>query len=103
MGGPDVIAVEGDVLPSERGDVGDELVGDGFAAGTQLVDGASQIHGVPENDGGDREIEAGGAVALVLERAFADFAEPMEEDGSLESVVGLALVEAGIGAPALSH
>jgi hypothetical protein len=27
--------------------VGDDLVGDGFAAGTQLVDGASEIDGIP--------------------------------------------------------
>lgn len=71
LGRPDVIAVERDVLPSERGDMGDEFVGNDFAAGTQFVDGASEIHGVPENDGGDREIEARGAVALVLEGAVA--------------------------------
>ena len=97
LGRPDVIAIEGDVLPSERCDVGDELIGDGFAAGTQLVDGASEIDGVPEDDGGDGEIEAGGAVALVFERPVADFAEAMKEHGPLEGVVRLALVEAGVG------
>ena len=100
LGRPDVIAVEGDVLPSERCDVGDELIGNGFAAGTQLVDGASEIDGVLENDGGDREIEARSAVALILESPIADFAEAMKEHGPLESVVRLALVEAGVGAAA---
>ena len=80
--------------------MGEKLVGDDFARGAQLVDGASEIDGVPEDDGGDREIEARGAVALILESPIADLAEAMKEHGPLESVVRLALVEAGAGAPA---
>ena len=88
------------MLPSERRDVGEKLVGNDFAARAQLVDGAAEIDGVPENDGGDGEIEAGGAVALVFEGAVADFAEAMEEHGAREGVARLALVEAGVGPPA---
>jgi hypothetical protein len=47
FGGPDIIAVEGDVLPAERRDVGKKLVGDDFAARTQFTDGAAEIDGVP--------------------------------------------------------
>jgi hypothetical protein len=43
LGRPDIVAVEGDMLPSKRRNIGDEFIGDGFAAGAQLVDGASQI------------------------------------------------------------
>ena len=59
----------------------------------------AEIDGVPENDGGNGEVEAGGAIALVLEGPIADFAEAMEEHGPLESVVRLAFIEASIGAP----
>src|SRR5208282_5119716 len=69
-----VIAVEGDVLPTQRRNVRKKLVGNDFAARAQLVDGAAEIGGVPQDDGGDGEIEAGGAVALVLEGPIADFA-----------------------------
>src|SRR5271165_6119148 len=54
------------VLPAERGNVGEKLVGDDFAARAQLIDGAAEIDGVPEDDGGDGEIETGGAIALAV-------------------------------------
>ena len=55
--------------------MGKKLIRNDFAARTQFVDGAAEIEGVPENDGGDDEIEARGAIALVFERAITDFAE----------------------------
>ena len=73
--------------------MGEKLVGDGFTARAQLVDGAPEIDGVPEDDRGDCEIEAGSAVALIFECAVADFAETMEENGSGERVARLAFVE----------
>ena len=77
-----------------------ELVWNDFAAGAQLVDGAAEIDGVPEDDGGDGEIEAGGAVALVFEGPIADFAETVEEHGTGEGVACFALVETSVGPPA---
>lgn len=53
-------------------------------SGAQRVDGAGEIDGVPENDGGDHEIEAGSPVALVFESPIRDFAEPMKEHNPLE-------------------
>ena len=44
--GPDVIAVEGDVLPAERRHVNEKPVRNDFAARTPLVDGAAEIDGV---------------------------------------------------------
>ena len=53
FGWPAVVAIEDDVLPAER---------------THYP----FLHGVPEDDDGDREVEAGGTVALVFEGAVPD-------------------------------
>ena len=66
------------MLPTERRHVGDQIVGDDFAARAQLVGGAAEIDGVPEDDGGDGKVEAGGAVALIFESPIADFVAPAE-------------------------
>ena len=88
------------MLPSERRDVSEKLVGNDFAARAQLFDGAAEIDGVPKDDGGDGEIEARGAIALVFEGPIADFAEAVEEHGAGEGVARFALVETGVGPPA---
>ena len=67
------------MLPSERRDVSEKLVGNDFVARTQFGDSAAEIDRVPEDDGGDGKVEAGGAVALVFESPIADFAEAMED------------------------
>ena len=90
------------MLPAKRGDVGEKLIGNGFAARAQLADGAAEIDGVPEDDGGDGEIEAGSAIALIFEGPIADFAETMEEHGARQGVARLAFVEAGVGPSAQS-
>ena len=59
----------------------------------QSGDRAVQIEGVPQDDGGDEEVEAGSAMLLVFEGAVADFAETMQEDGARQAVARLALVE----------
>src|SRR6516164_4662273 len=81
------------MLPSERCDMGKKLAGNDFAARAQPVDGKSEIDGVPKDDGGDGEIETGGAVALVFESPVTDFAEAMKEHGAREGVARFALVE----------
>jgi hypothetical protein len=68
LGRPDVVAIEADVLPAERGNVGEQLVGQSFGLGAKLGNGVAEVDGVPEGDGGDREVEAGGTVALWHER-----------------------------------
>ena len=88
------------MLPAERGDVADQLRRDGLAAGAQDVEGGLQVAGVPEDDGRNEQVQPGGAVGLVLEGSVAQFAEAMEEHGPGERVAGLALVQAGVGAPA---
>jgi hypothetical protein len=97
LGWPDVVAIEADVFPSERGDVGEQGVGQGFALGAKLGDGVTEIDGVPEDDGGDREVETGGPVALVFEGAVADLAVAMEKQGPGQCVSGLAFIEPSVG------
>lgn len=93
----DIIAIEGDMLPAERRDAGDKVILDGFATRAQIIDGAAEIDGVPKDDGGHGEIEAGSAVTLVFKSAIADFPETMEEHSARERVAGLAFVESGVG------
>lgn len=59
-----------------------------------------EIASVPQDDGGDEQVEAGGAIGLVLEPTIAQFAELVEEERAGERVAGLAFVEARLGAPA---
>ena len=69
FGRPDVVAIKTDVFPAERSDVGQQRVGQNFALDAKLGDGAAEIDGVPEGDGGDREVETRGPVALIFEGA----------------------------------
>ena len=55
LGWPDVVAIEADVLPAERGNVGEQFIGQRFAFGAKLGNGVTEVDGVPEDDGGDRE------------------------------------------------
>ena len=73
------------MLPPERRQVGEEVIGNvlGLAQGS---DRAAQIAGVPKGNGRDEEIEAGSAVLLVLVGSVADFAEPMNEDGTRQTI-----------------
>ena len=77
--------------------MGEQLIGRSFGLGPKLGDGVVEVVGVPEDDGGDREVEAGGTVALVFEGAVPDLAVAMEKQGAGERVPGLALVEPGVG------
>jgi hypothetical protein len=56
----------------------------------------AEVDGVPKEDGGDREVEARGTVALVFEGAVPDLAVTMEKQGAGERVPGLAFIEPGI-------
>jgi hypothetical protein len=48
---PNIVAVEGAVLPAERRDVGKQIIADNLILGTQLGHSASatEINGVPED------------------------------------------------------
>ena len=71
--------------------MGKQLIADDLAAGTQLVNGAPEIDGVPEDDSRDGQIEPGSPVPLIFKSAVADFAEAMKEHRPGERVVGMSL------------
>src|ERR1700735_2484259 len=47
---PDVVAGQCDVLPSERGDVGEKIIGNDAALSTQMLDDTLEVDGVPVDD-----------------------------------------------------
>ncbi len=59
-----------------------------------------EIAGVPQDDGRDQQVEAGGAVGLVLEPTVAQFAELVGEERTGEPIARLAPVQPGLGPPA---
>jgi len=54
--------------------------------------GSLQVNRVPQHDDRHNQVEATGPVALLLETAVADFAQPVEEHGAGQSVARLSLV-----------
>ena len=86
------------MFPTQWSDMEEQGVGYVDATVTQMTGGPVEIDGVLQDDGRDDQVEAGGAVPLVLEDAVAQLAESVEEDGAGERVVGLALVKVGVGA-----
>ena len=75
------------MLPSQRGDMARNVFGD-----RQRPDRLFEITSVPQDDGGHEEIEAGGAIGLVLEPPVAQLAELVEEERASERVAGFSLV-----------
>jgi hypothetical protein len=66
------------VLPSNRGDVGEQRIWYDLAATSQCVQGAAEIDGVPQHDCGSFERQATGAVLLQFSRAISQTAEAVE-------------------------
>ena len=88
-----VVAVEVDVLVSERRDPLDLAGRDELAGGEELVEDALDVDGVPGDDRVDDDRQAQRLVGLLLGRALADVAFVGVEDGAAERVQLLALVE----------
>src|SRR3954447_8000619 len=78
--------------PFHASPLGQQLIRDVLSL-AQGGDGASEIPRIPEDNRGDQQVEAGGAMLLVLVGAVADYAQPMDEDRPREAVAGVALVE----------
>ncbi len=79
------------MLPAERGEISEQLVRNilGLA---QSGDGALEVPRVPQDDGGDEEVQARSAVLLVLVGAVTDLAKAMDENGPRQAVACFALV-----------
>lgn len=89
---PDIVIGETDMFPAKRGRTEQQMVRDIFSL-AYCIDGAFQISCVPQDDRGAQEIQAGGAVLLVLVGVITDFTEPVHEDCPGQAVAGLAFVE----------
>lgn len=66
---------------------------------SEVVGGAREIDRVPVDDGGDDQIEAGGAERLAVERAVADLAALVEKHRAFQLVRGFAFVQSALAAP----
>ena len=58
-----------------------------------MAERAIEVNRVPQDDCGDREVEAARAVPLGLERAVADFTQSIETDRAGQVVAQFALVQ----------
>src|SRR3546814_12698088 len=85
------------MLPAQWRDVARDLVGRADVSQRHF-----EIASVPQDDGGDEQVEAGGAISLAFEPPITQFAELVKEERAGERVAGFALVEARPGAPAQS-
>lgn len=63
-----------------------------------LLDGAAKMHGVPIDDDGGEQIEAGDPVVLSFTRPVADLTLAADAQGILQGMMRLALVEPDLGA-----
>ena len=61
--------------------MGEQVIGAEFRIGREARQRRGRDSGVPEDDGGDGEVEARGTVGLVFEGAVPDLAVTMEKTG----------------------
>ena len=80
------------MLPAKRGEVGEEVVRHVLGP-AQRSDGLLEIAGVPQDDSGDDQVEAGCPVLLVLVGAVTDFSQAVDEHGARQAVARLAFVQ----------
>jgi hypothetical protein len=95
-----VVAGKVDVLPTERGEVLEQIGIDGISIPIWGLDGPVYIDGIPERDCGCHEGKAARPKALLLEAPISDFSQATEKDGSCKRIAGFAFVEAGVNAAA---
>jgi hypothetical protein len=85
-----------DVFPTERGDMGQQIVGNYHSLRAQLPDGTVEIDRIPVNNRGGDEAQARRAETLVFEGAVSNFSLAMEEHCATQPVTGLTFVETGM-------
>lgn len=87
---PGIDAGQVDILPTQRGDVLEQMIRNLALHFAQVGDGPFDIDRIPMYDRTDDEVEAGCSEGLAFERSVADFAAFVEEDGALQLMRGLA-------------
>lgn len=95
-----VVSSQIDVLPAERRQVGEVSGFRLVSLLAQVIDHALQVNSVPQNDCGDEQVQAAGAMPLVFIQPVADLAETIEEYSTAKRILLLAFVEAYVTAPA---
>ena len=65
--------------------MGEQVIGAEFRIGREARQRRGRDSGVPEDDGGDGEVEARGTVGLVFEGAVPDLAVTMKKTGARAS------------------
>src|SRR5271155_5880622 len=85
---PKVVTGQVDMLPPQRCQVREQLVGNDLTLAAQRIDGASEIDRVPQDDGGNDQIEATGAMLAAFIGLVAEAAEAVEADGAGERIPG---------------
>ena len=78
--------------------MGEGLVRHSLAALTDGGDRLLKINRVPENDGGDHEVQPACAMPLVFVRSIPEFSEPVEEHSPCQGIFRLAFVEPDMNA-----
>ena len=76
----------------------EEIIADDDALSAQVLNGTIEVDGVPVDDRGRDEAQAGRTEALVLEGAVSNFPLTVKEYRATQRVAGLALVETGMAA-----
>ncbi len=89
-----MISIHLHVTPASGGQKLEELIAAQIRSLKQdRPEGALQVGGVREKDGGEDETESAGALPLLVEVPVPDFAQSVEENRPGESISGLAFVE----------
>ena len=84
------------MLPGERRRVGEKHVRHGFALIAKVLDGIGQIGRVPVYNGGDHQVQTGGAELLRFVPPIGDAALLERANDLGQHVALLALVQAGL-------
>lgn len=91
---PGVDAGQINVFPAQRRDVLEQMIRNLAMHFAQMTDGPFDVDRIPMHDRANDEVEAGGAERLAFERSVPDLSALVEEDGALQLMCCLALVEA---------
>ena len=84
------------MLPTKWSDVFKEFIRNFFAITAELFHCSTEIHSIPEGDGGYREIETRSAVALIFKGSISQLSMAVKEQRPGQGITGFSFVENGI-------
>ena len=95
---PDIVAGQVDVLPAQGRKMPQKRLVDIPAVFAQCLNRPLHINRIPKDNSADDEIESACTVALILVTAIAELTEPVQEDGTSQRVLSLALIQTNLHA-----